>query len=625
MNNSSQENITQYRELWHKIVKIFKIPKDKVQNVLSAYGKGKKFESPEDVKRFFEKNSLNSVTFQLLIDISQILNDIEEVVSGLKDILRDYDNANSVKSFINFRFMIANDREGWTGVYYVVKQINTAAINIHIFNYIFMTKISNENDVTNLRYFVPIWHHFNSQGKPLKLEITSNISGDEQRVKQFFQKVPEELRNRIVFNKRRLDRSAFESGSSDILPMVCISQGIDSEKTNSYLDIIEDLIAYHLNLKNVATEEIRDALFKNWLYKISKSFSNDVYSHATDFDEVYNQAVEVYSLKNFLAYLNNLEIEKRNERLENKQIKENDLDHLLNNDLQKMSVNGLIEYFTKIYNVKRMDGEFGLLEVLKSDNVNKWLLLVFLFLLRNSLDIITNKGNNTVDNSIIDNIWSNSKTYAEGLLQLIENAQQHSNGRVAYFGMRIYKADPNAAMGTLAKEAQTRTALWRKFWHDVHTTNNIFNEKTEDGEAKYPDFIEFYVLDDAIGTDSKVSGIVDSIICNKKDSILNEEGKDIINREGIRGIYDLNEAHYTNRLDFYIQHYGMRWFKSHIDSLNGIMEIYSPYDPKVGEDDFGHKCCYSNVFKNLGETVPYYKNFYSTEYSILIPLEYGRN
>lgn len=316
--------------------------------------------------------------------------------------------------------------------------------------------------------------------------------------------------------------------------------------------------------------------------------------------------------------------------------------------------------------------------------------LIFYFLLRNIYDsgrmLRFTGSREEIDLALLKKTALDAKSYAEGLGQIIENAQQHSNGKAAYFGMRIYKADTQATMAKLAKETNTRHILWRQYWitgtaaHNggasVNTSdrNNIFNLTTPDGARVYSDFLEFYVLDDAIDQNGNAQGILEKIRSDQETLNGNRTLR------SISDIFRLDESAYLNNpINFYIKHYGMRWLRMHTERLNAIVQVYSPRQTEsfeyqgqtyVRSRELGG-FCYSNIFpdglllskrqklssgavaladdgtvgrlqsmgKNLFimegqprervfpagalELLVPYPPCYSTEYSILVPLAYG--
>ena len=262
--------------------------------------------------------------------------------------------------------------------------------------------------------------------------------------------------------------------------------------------------------------------------------------------------------------------------------------------------------------------------------------LIYLFLIRN---LIVNErifGNDEkkkrIDKALLEKNKINAKSYAEGLWQIIENSFVHSNGQTAFFGMRIYKTDTNKPMSENKKEVMERESLWNNYWkdHSKDPQNNIFN-KTENGQRVYTDFLEFYVIDDALNEEYEAEGIIDKIKTDQKT--LSENAKNKLN--ALSKIFELSEDDYFRSFDkkesepvYYTKHYGMHWLKRHIDKLSGIFEIRSPVKELPDFD----KCCYSNCFESKVFEENKFENLtkedlndlFFTEYSILIPLNYGK-
>ena len=241
--------------------------------------------------------------------------------------------------------------------------------------------------------------------------------------------------------------------------------------------------------------------------------------------------------------------------------------------------------------------------------------LIFYFMLRDLCNsgraVISAERKKQLNVTLVQKIALDAKSYAEGLWQAIENAHLHSFGKVAYFGMRIYRSDPGNSMSSLLKESNTRHILWKSYWLPQTATqksgskinsndqNNIFNLRTPDGGRVFSDFIEFYVLDDAIDEDGVPQGILekihtdqDSLVCNRRLTSISE-------------IFDLSEHDYKDdSLSFYVKHYGMRWLRMHADRLNAIVQVYTPHLMKplydqgkayIRQHDLGG-FCYSNIF-----------------------------
>ena len=110
-------------------------------------------------------------------------------------------------------------------------------------------------------------------------------------------------------------------------------------------------------------------------------------------------------------------------------------------------------------------------------------------MLRNLHDsgrIICSSGEQSeIDMILLKKTALDAKSYAEGLLQIIENAQVHSCGGIAYFGMRIYRADSDSTMYTLAKETNTRHILWLNYWLPRTATTNTGSRSTPATETTF--------------------------------------------------------------------------------------------------------------------------------------------
>ena len=254
-------------------------------------------------------------------------------------------------------------------------------------------------------------------------------------------------------------------------------------------------------------------------------------------------------------------------------------------------------------------------------------ILIFFFLLRQyvidriALTLCNADGKKRWiwNRSILQKTIMDSKSYGEGLGQLIENAHEHSQGQTAFFGMRLHKASTDVTMSKISKNAETRELLWHQYWlTDSNAyTDNIFNQCDEYGNKKYQDFLEIFVLDDALLNDGVGFGILEAI---RKDQ---EKLKPYCFPKRISDIFELTENDYIEKEPFYIKHYGMRWLMHHINRLHGIVAIYSPAEKDC--DDAG-SYCYHNYFNEKIEQWAANKNIdrmiFSTEYAILLPISY---
>lgn len=214
----------------------------------------------------------------------------------------------------------------------------------------------------------------------------------------------------------------------------------------------------------------------------------------------------------------------------------------------------------------------------------------------------------------LSNIRANAKSYAEGLWQIIENAIEHSCGHSAFFGMRIHQASIKS-MSNLKNNSGTRVGLWEKFWYNHNVTDNIFNQ------SEYTMFLEFYVLDSALDGFHCGKGILDVIRDDKRIETKPER---------IRDVFSMSESDYdyNDHLSYYTKHYGMQLLKRHIEKMNGLLEVFSPYR---GDNPTAEQSWYCNQFKDDTVSANYASsalkgadlyNLYATEYNILLPLPY---
>lgn len=433
-------------------------------------------------------------------------------------------------------------------------------------NIVFSVKVTHENDVTNLRYFFPLYDFLTSISMGTLLKIYSdnkNIDGDEdegdeRRVMQFLSWIicdGTTIKAKYIrLNDKKIWQPAVDS--SDMLPIICFREEDSPEQSS-----------------------VTDSLIKAYFKDVENWEIDNKYKGFSETDKI--------------------------------AIQKKLCDTVIKNADIAGTKNGLQQKF---------------LEYVK-DIQNKFTFLVYLFLVRNLLsndNILIYDGKDVKLNEILlKNTWENAKSYSEGLLQLIENAQKHSKGEKAFFGMRIYKANPNNTMSELLKESNTRTVLWNKYRRKSIIGGNIFNEKVwNTDEFLYSDFIEFYVLDNALDSGAAPAGIIDSIVKKGKVRL------GVV--DSIEKLFELNESDYVvidadgndsenKKLSFYIEHYGLRWMKRHVDSLNGIVEVFSP----CGERENVKKQFFSS-YKNAECKESDVKNLYFTEYSILVPLNYKK-
>ena len=580
-----------------------------------------------------------------------------------------------------------NNREGWcTAVNnHLIKHINNSKGMLDIDNVRICVDVDRNNDVTNLRYAFPIInllsrnHNKNGLGiekKNITLQVAlqgDDIKGDKERVLQFLRQFHrqkdfedggtcvftcdnnenyEEINLSDIFGvieysendtqntdklnksinlillslygkgfkvdsivkklKLDFDENAFcsEKGKFiapilDVISMSDATNKMNAQRRKNYLGALQNIRqcldekaeGKRFNIINDMISEIVDIL--NRLEGGGKDSS--MFSLFYDSQALYNKLVS------FIIDTNNQEFLSRvlmDFRIPYKYI----FDRAIG--ICKIVFN---EMATKSF--LRLDAE-GI-------NFNKFIVVISLFLISSFVEEMSKKEIEefSADSEYIEKIVWDAESYAEGMWQAIENAQRHSCGKTAFFGMRYYKARMDSPLGKMQDRINTRKVLKAKYKYSISGSQNIVDRN------KFSDFIEFFILDDALElNDNKivVKGIIDKI-----NSV--EEDEKYLNCEvdSLKTIFELNEGHYrqAQKERFYNIHYGMRWLHSHVEKMGGIIELYSP-----NESDVRRKKIY--IFKpshnnSKNDEKEYRRNenddnfsdkLYSTEYSILFSI-----
>lgn len=427
---------------------------------------------------------------------------------------------------------------------------------------------TDSGETTNLRYFFPINNFFKRKNACVWLYAQGS---DFSRIRQYMSVMNYEKDtldgNRVLINDYFLGKTTPDKlnkrDSSDILPMVVFGQ-----KDNLHA----------LNVIKVLKNQ-----YKAYMFNVESYFSD---SDREAYNETQNElkAEKEKAKKNFSVI----------EELENK----------------------LAEIEAKYKPTKEQ-----LCKILNKRiyiNDSNFTNLIFSFLIRRLLRdrriFLSESDGLVIDESKVKTAWFDAKSYAEGLVQLIENAQLHSEGHTAYFGMRYYKADSSVSMSKLSGESNTRIRLWERY-RRKSPANSIFNQR------EYYDFLEFFVLDDAIDKNGEPKGILDKFgeTEDEAGNPVNEIKENAI--KSIGNIFDLSEGSYKDdyKENFYTVHYGMRWAHRHVKKLAGIMEILSPCTKIDAVEAQGYTSFAGADLKD------YVEDLYYTEYSILIPLKYKDN
>ncbi len=474
-------------------------------------------------------------------------------------------------------------------------------------NYRIDMDILDEDDVVKLRFFLPLWHNFFLNGNNIKLYLHS-IGDTRYKIKQFFSYLPNEIENDIFIGRRSIGDMSRSESASNIFPVLEFDQGRHPDEIEESIHLIKLYFEFVFNIGNYkGTDEQKINNKETLRNKLIKYLYN------------------LFSSKK----LTNEEMEKKSEQWRGETKVKSSLDF-----------NKVYQDFCRIFVERRFS------------------VLLFLFLIRNAIDSkhifvfinqekFLNKVDCEINYRLIDRLWLDSKTYSESFCQLIENAQKHSKGHIAYFGLKTYTADPNVSISALPDKAKNRYNLWKEYWEtkengeireeiknrniNSNDNNNIFNIRDKNNKIIYQNFLEFFILDDAI-ENNNAYGILNTLI---KQGIVKTE---------LYSVTDLQQEDYPNSKSddghkYYIEHYGIRWFAKNINNLNGIFKIYSPFSLKDSAFEVSDEAKYfcSNVHVNqlkrkikdkeateqnkiINEYKNLYSNLFSTEYTILIPI-----
>lgn len=183
--------------------------------------------------------------------------------------------------------------------------------------------------------------------------------------------------------------------------------------------------------------------------------------------------------------------------------------------------------------------------------------------------------------------------------------------------MRIHRADKNAPMSELEYQVGTRHRLYEKYsdcFRNSKTNKresiNIFNN------AEYENFLEFYVLDNAVAVGKNGQ--------NEKCGIIDTYNKTHNKTQGI-GLGSIREIinKHDKEVEDYIEHYGLRWFEKIVYKNGGYFFIKSPV-----KSENGKTYDVSNYYINSYDIIQGYSNDYPsyvTDYNVILPINYKCN
>jgi len=103
----------------------------------------------------------------------------------------------------------------------------------------------------------------------------------------------------------------------------------------------------------------------------------------------------------------------------------------------------------------------------------------------------------------IDKSYLDSREYAEGVLQLVENSCQHTQNGVAYLSLRVHYVNRNCRESDLVKVATSRNRLIQRYSKDLKLSKdyNSYFPRRLSLEGKIPFYFEICIADDATSFD----------------------------------------------------------------------------------------------------------------------------
>jgi hypothetical protein len=182
-------------------------------------------------------------------------------------------------------------------------------------------------------------------------------------------------------------------------------------------------------------------------------------------------------------------------------------------------------------------------------------------------------------------------TYAEGILQLMENACIHSNMGRSYFTLRLRDVDiTGSGIIRVAQAAQTRVDIYRRytqFWQERLTQSQVPTQAKTipnyqlDWQAKF--CLEFSVLNDSTLSSGGLAGISQMFAKNR--------GKDP------KGITLLEVFSYQcERISDISKHYGLRLLEKTVRLNGGFFSVSSP---GTADNHEWYGSFFNNEFKNI--------------------------
>ena len=532
---------------------------------------------------------------------------------------------------MKYSIKIANSRYGWNSLVDKFKELNlTSNDQIDIITEISDDIYETSEDITNLKYFLIIKDYLTNQHIEYKFKIIcigKDGYNNVMRIRQFFSHA---IRSFYVDDKNTLYIiSSSYADEEDNLNMYKSFSVKENDKLNRIIEYAKKIYIKEYLLEKNSNKEVKSAneIFDSIYISIRKkdAYKRNIYIHKAlskntfiNIQKAINKSLKThvdeynYEFTYFCRLRNNIDASDIFPvvKIDNMDFKVFDA---LSNIYTK-SINNEKAYKGDIYNHLDAKNKTKLIEELNRNidvnvvNENPLVKCIFMFLLRNYIDnkeiFCSVDDGYSVNKSIFDKIFADSKSYAEGLFQIIENSCLYSCGKCAYVFMRTYSANRNSFMSDYERDSKNRLRLYNKYKLCLEKNvsgsinpNNIFNDN-------YSDYLELCVFDNAINK----KGILETY---------NSKNNNNFKAENINQVIEETEDEYKQRnnkiAEYYITHYGLRWFNKIIAKNTGCIMIMSPYNndtslylsPNNDSNDTFEKC-----------------NSYYTEHNVLLPLSY---
>ena len=533
-----------------------------------------------------------------------------------------------------FSLPVENTRNGWDNIRAIPSDSDIEIVTNFSQDVVDSTQniAENINDIFNLHYFYLSIGRARARARQItsaprfSLRVEVGSVDDEQRVKAYlsqqvllYQDTAVMIHNTVSGRNYNFDaKSAAEISTGKIAPLLQISDGglgisylhialSDSLITEEHLnnlynisDINEDILQLknESKQKRITPEERKTAQLAQ---KPLQEKATHIQSNIDGLLQFKDSTIERLTSRNIQSILSDIEgttaqrLSSSQKRSYRKELIELLREHL---PFQNIMTQYVCTYFLRYLNEEKA--------LYKIKDASKM----------EDRKIILNR-------SLIERTLITSISYAECLMQLIENGCMHSERKTAYFSLRIHNiAMPAEAGESLLRATQRRLFLQSKY-HLKHNKNEI--KYALDSEAQF--CMEMVVSNDAYYT-------MDANGKTKKIA----KGTAV----GITSFYNENRTVTLNNLEEVFKdlnseadpeniahHYGIRLMTKTVQLSDGCLIVYSPSDKDQGVEWYAIDRNDSPVSYPHGIEKPNYpakvEQFRRTEYNIIIPLSTSFN